>query len=735
MSTLPAWGRHDRIRFSASHTTAVPAGDYTLQVVHDIRIDGVRAATDRASHQRTFRIVAEQFALGADQIAHTYPPAQARGTFDEVLPHVVLTRPTLPWERGEIPWLALLVLSDDETSTTVREHTVPFGQLAGADPYHPPVSSDAGHAPDDPIAVVDLPAALADRIMPTQDDLRLLSHTRRTATWLCDLGTLSTVTALTSALDRALTGQPLPDADRAALVGDRPAVSAHHRVTTLGVQQWLVEDLQDMRRFEVGAHDGHLVTWQEQEEHAVVIANRLPRSGSTTTVHLVSVADRYGPDGFATHDPEDDAAAKDVRLVSLFQWDFRCEPDPVDDLRAALTRIDLSPLTLGATGADTRVDTMLGAGFVPMDHQLRTGSRTVSWYRGPLVPGRPGPRVGNPLAAAGVAGRSALARAVSADQLLAYDAALGMLDASLAAAWTLGRLSALDNTGFATALHGWKRALAQRGWQQHQSAARAALPLLRTGTDEPPPVPSVVREALLRWARLTDLSFDHLVPDDRLLPPESMRVFGVDQDWVEAFVRGACSLGRAASPEHAIESLVEAAVDDLWAALPASIPTSGVLVRSAIVDKVPDLRFFGYSSVPSGLDEPPTLPVRTVRLGASVLLVLFDVELAAVDLHRTPQTMHFGVHLERDRMGELVVDSAGDPTGYTKDARRQRGDPSPRRAPASGSYPLSGRALRDVRASVLAGLETALGHHLDDSAFPMEMIEAAPLVRFVRGAR
>jgi hypothetical protein len=727
MSTRPAWGQPGRIRFSSSHTTAVPAGDYTLSVVHDIRIDGVRAASDTSRRERTFTIVAEQFSLGAEQVVHTYPPAHARGLFDDVLPHVVLKRPMLPWERGDTPWLALVVFSDDETGTTVQEKTVPFQHLAGADPYHPPVASDSGHQPDDLISVVDLPASLADEILPTADDLSLLCHTRREASWLCDHGDVSTLTALTSALDAAVSGTPLDDADRQALLGDLPALSAHHRVTSLGVQEWLVEDLRDVRRFEIGVHDGHLVTWHEQDEHAVVVANRLPKSGSGATVHLVSVANRYGPAGIETR------GARDLRLVSLYRWDFRCERDPADDLPAVLARIDLSPLALEATRSDPQVDALLGAGFVPLEHQLRTGSRTVSWYRGPLVPGKPGPRVGNPVATVGAAGRSTMARAVGADELLAYDATLGMLDASLAAAWTLGRLSALDNAGFATALFDWKQALAQRAWRQHQSGTQAALPLLGGGSDDAPPVPAVVQEALRNWAQFSGISFDYLVPDDRLLPMESLRMFSVDRDWVEAFVRGACSLGRAASPDHAIERVVETEVDSLWALLQPSIPTSGVLLRSAVVDKVSDLRMFGYATTPTDLDDPPTPPVRTSRLGASALLALFDIDLAALDLHRTPQTMHVGVHLERDSAGALVVDSAGDPTGYVKNLRLLRGESTPRRAPATGSYPITRRALRDLRTTVLAGLSTALGRPIDDSAFPMEMIDAPPLIRFVRG--
>ena len=83
--------------------------------------------------------------------------------------------------------------------------------------------------------------------------------------------------------------------------------------------------------------------------------------------------------------------------------------------------------------------TALNLGYVPMPHRLRDGSRTLSWYRGPLVP---------------VDVPSAAQPAVFAnpDEALRYDAATGFFDTSYAAAWQLGRLLALQNQEFARAL-------------------------------------------------------------------------------------------------------------------------------------------------------------------------------------------------------------------------------------------------------------------------------------------
>jgi hypothetical protein len=45
--------------------------------------------------------------------------------------------------------------------------------------------------------------------------------------------------------------------------------------------------------------------------------------------------------------------------------------------------------------------------------------------------------------------------------VLAFDPTTGMLDASLAAAWTIGRLMALQDQSYAASLYAWKKGQAQ----------------------------------------------------------------------------------------------------------------------------------------------------------------------------------------------------------------------------------------------------------------------------------
>jgi hypothetical protein len=146
-----------------------------------------------------------------------------------------------------------------------------------------------------------------------------------------------------------------------------------------------------------------------------------------------------------------------LRLAVLRHWTFNTKGETalfVDLLEALNGRTPgggdaaNTNLRLVVSGANPPVSTALLSGYVPMDHVLRTAETTVSWYRGPLSPvdrARAGPAL--PVA--------------SPDQALAFDPVTGMFDASLAAAWTVGRLVALQDQSFATSLYGWKRGQAQ----------------------------------------------------------------------------------------------------------------------------------------------------------------------------------------------------------------------------------------------------------------------------------
>jgi len=158
----------------------------------------------------------------------------------------------------------------------------------------------------------------------------------------------------------------------------------------------------------------------------------------------------------------------------------------------------------------------------------------------------------------------------------------------------------------------------------------------------------VVVQTLRNLLELQGLPFYYLVPDATMLPPESIRFFQVDENWLTALADGALSLGGTA-PSGATEQVKEEArarrgqarAEALKVAKNALNFTtmSGFLLRSAVVVGWPGLEVNGYS------DTAGTQPLQRIRLelvSPSVMLGLFEGTVQCVKIHEPAEGIHFG---------------------------------------------------------------------------------------------
>jgi hypothetical protein len=181
-----------------------------------------------------------------------------------------------------------------------------------------------------------------------------------------------------------------------------------------------------------------------------------------------------------------------------------------------------------------------------------------------------------------------------------------------------------------------------------QTLAAAAGPVINA---EPPP--AAVLEWLARLRLLEGVPFAYLVPDERLLPPESIRFFHLDRNWADAAVDGALSVGAGTTRERAhlrarhqtIRAAVDAAERNVWAAAahpdrtygPAAAETvTGFLLRSRAVSGWPGLH------IRADRDGVPMRLLRVERLAPAVLLVLLDGLPTTVTIEEPRQGLQFG---------------------------------------------------------------------------------------------
>ena len=137
---------------------------------------------------------------------------------------------------------------------------------------------------------------------------------------------------------------------------------------------------------------------------------------------------------------------------------------------------------------------------------------------------------------------------------------------------------------------------------------------------------------------LKGIPFQYLVPNEKLLPLESLRVFRIDPYWVEALLDGAFSIGRITTLDHTRET----EADRVQPHHNERKELSGILLRSDIVSGWPSLIVEGRDQ--NGTDNSDQfLPIlRFERLGPDVLLVIFEGILRSVDIHLPAEGLHFG---------------------------------------------------------------------------------------------
>lgn len=135
-----------------------------------------------------------QLKLEPDDIVGVYPAPASEESPDEFLPHIALSRRTLPWERegplGGAPWLALLLVNASERSPRAQAGGVvfeattvsaieardlkTFNVLTGAEGLNLKKPT--------PIFAVHVPNGLMSAILPNAKDIPLLCHVKRTVT-------------------------------------------------------------------------------------------------------------------------------------------------------------------------------------------------------------------------------------------------------------------------------------------------------------------------------------------------------------------------------------------------------------------------------------------------------------------------------------------------------------------------------------------------------------------------
>ena len=666
----------DTMEFYSNYRPALEAGNYEISVEHELDIPESEQSPDRKSRQfsqtQKFIVQGPQFALDQNDIHAVYPPANSQGRFAECLPHIVMNKRVLPWERElpgqdkeKTPWMALLLFDADElhegdenSDTKTITSTVEDMLQEDAQVFTPRLKKENLSVSDREMKCksIKIKTTIFQSIVPNLEELKYLAHCRKVHT-------------------------------------------VHTATSGMKDDGWF----------------------------SVVIANRFPNpksagkdEGRKNIVHLVSL------EGFQDHLTNDNCTKEYIRLVSLASWSFVCLPEKGETFKdltenlvqQAKSNPDNFMLRLQNQFESNKfINQKLKEGYVPLSYHTQTGEDTFAWYRGPFTP-------------IPTAHQSRTEPLHHASAAMIFDAKNGLFDHSLAAAWQIGRSIALADRTFSVALLKMRREshrqvdmMLERSQSiHHDSSAELKTclssnhikekfcQLLKSGitqtignipTKEVPDSAEVatpaqikpttriaalqsfharddihnlvkseleknhkpVSEWLAHLRLLYNVPFNHLVPDECMLPMESIRFFYIDQNWLDALLDGALSIGIHCSKDAQFHASMNGVIKEsaglnaqkLRCKLRGEPETSsdndtevmsGILIRSDLVYGWPGLviqAFLGKDNLLKTL--------RMERLSPNVLLCIFQGIPDKLEIKEPPEAFYFGV----DEKGKIAL--------------------------------------------------------------------------------
>ena len=382
---------YGEMQFMASSPPAADAGEYRVKVHQNVTSP---VAEEIPGAEFRFFAGEKRFELEPGEIYEAYPPAGMVSDYGVTLPHIIFNKKAYPWDRrigggpalrentpvkNQTPWIALLLFDEDEEP---KLSEVTLQKLLNKEEkcFFPLAGTG---------------------LQPGEDWENTCSVIR---------------------MSPELFKKAVP------MEAELPWL-AHVRIT----------DLHE-RPDNIIAHPGYF---------GVIVCSRFPQAVDRTvrcTAHLVSVE---GFSGFLPGGREEAWKNEDwIQMVSLYHWEFSSRKSSEESFRTLTEKLDSGRLSLYQSGeplpgGPAHAVERLQKGYTVLNHIVRTGEQTASWYRGPLTPEKPD---------SSLQGQNA-----GADGRILYDRETKLFDMKYAAAWQLGRLMMLNSKAAAGELCRWRK--------------------------------------------------------------------------------------------------------------------------------------------------------------------------------------------------------------------------------------------------------------------------------------
>ena len=649
---------------------------------------------------------------------------------------------------------------------------------------------DYGESPDAACQVLDIPMKLFWEVAPSVDDLKMMAHLRNVE--ITKKATQNGVPASRNDLSKVpgtstfavVLGNRLPQAGKRTFA---------HLVVLEGLAPFLpLDPATSDTTDKITAPT--TVTWTDSgNKHSFAIQP----DGLMRLICLKSWS--FTSTGDSSH--------FENLLLGLQPKHF---PDPNKSIADPSTDFSLGLPVPAPKDTDSdaakRAKNALSMGYTALEHHTRGSSQTVSWYRGPLLPYQVLAKTVPPTLSSADAANAynpdtgmldiSYGAAWQLGRLLAlqdkhfsvilYNWRRRNLRLSVAAMEALVAQQTLDdiqqqlnthdliypllqmflpeqddqlraNTANTSVIDSNARPNLTQGRQNRADSHKAVLAdpqkisvLLKNQLN----IPVEIYSWLGKLKLLDGVPFNYLVPDEKMLPAETIRFFYLDMNWVHVLLDGALSIGRNASPvltspEHSHDVAVKpdvALTTNSHARIIRSTALgmppqakntgpleviSGFLLRSDVVKGWPGLEVNAYAKDGSLMDI-----VRFERLAPTVLLCLLEkdgMQVGFIDIHEPAEGLHFGVTNKTPQSINLRYN-------YEKDEKHKPGaqvenifQPAPFRSDSNSRllrlFRLSKDLLDPKYKDYIQGIYSEFDH-LPSSEFAMQMLKGVGLVSF-----
>ncbi len=165
-------------------------------------------------------------------------------------------------------------------------------------------------------------------------------------------------------------------------------------------------------------------------------------------------------------------------------------------------------------------------------------------------------------------------------------------------------------------------------------------------------IPADVEDWLGRLLLLYGVPFHYLVPQEEMLPPESIRFFYLDPGWMKCLLEGACSVGRSSTVDELLDQDLRNQFLDYAGKKASQVrdgskgelrwPLTGFLLRSLIVESWTGLEMKASGVDGKGNRLESLKPLRIDRLSPEIMLCIFNGKVTDIEITQPPEDLHFG---------------------------------------------------------------------------------------------